>query len=284
VTKPSDFAPDRVFEVEQPPHSNTQDITQQIWIARLIGFFLLGLALLSLGLTSGFGTAAFFVSTAVLITYSMYVFLAEGRVRRITLGLEKRLRLGLLVHNMELENMAMQDDLTQLFNRRYFFDRLDRELETARAFKRPLSVIICDLNSMKQVNDTYGHRTGDALLSAFGRFLLDQTRASDVPARIGGDEFAIILPDTTERSAQTLRGRLAQKLESVDLIDENDLQLRASASFGVAAYPDAGDTVDIIIQKADADMYAHKNDQRTQARPTVAAPNLRLDEAQPRSA
>lgn len=284
MTKPSDFAPGRVFEVEHAPHSSARDVTLQIWLARVIGFFLLCLAMLALGLTTGFGTLAFFTSAAILITYSAYIFLSEGRVRRITLALEKRLRLGLLVHNMELENMAMQDDLTQLFNRRYFFDRLDRELETARAFKRPLSVIICDLNSMKAVNDSYGHRAGDALLAAFGRFLLDHTRASDVPARIGGDEFAIILPDTSERSAHMLRNRLAQKLEDADIVDEGDLRLKASASFGIATFPDAGATVDDLIQKADAEMYAHKNEQRNgESRNGVSVrPALRLEgDAQP---
>ena len=284
VTKPSDFTPDRVFEVDQPPQPISRTVRRQIWLARLIAFGLLVAGVGVLGVASGFGTPAFFVSASVLVVFSAYVFLAEARVRRISLSLEKRLRLGLLVHNMELENMAMQDDLTQLFNRRYFFDRMDRELETARAFKRPLSVILCDLDAMKQVNDTYGHRAGDSLLAAFGRFLLDSTRASDVPARVGGDEFAIILPDTSEKSAQILKGRLAQRLESTDLIDEDTVSMKASASFGVASYPDMGDTVDALIQRADADMYAEKGDRRKPQRETVtsaAARRLENPDAQP---
>jgi hypothetical protein len=100
--------------------------------------------------TSG---GSFGVSAIVLVAFAGYVFVSERAARRMTVGLEKRLRLSLLVHNMELENMAMQDDLTQLFNRRYFFDRLERELETAKAFNRPLSVMVIDLDGMKQVND-----------------------------------------------------------------------------------------------------------------------------------
>jgi len=283
VTKPSDFTPDRVFEVDQPPQAAaSHTVGRQIWLARLIALGLLLGGVGVLAVASGFGTPAFFVSASVLVVFSAYVFLAEARVRRISLSLEKRLRLGLLVHNMELENMAMQDDLTQLFNRRYFFDRLDRELETARAFKRPLSVIVCDLDAMKAVNDTYGHRAGDSLLAAFGRFLLDSTRASDVPARVGGDEFAIILPDTSEKSAQILKGRLAQRLESTNLIDEDSVQMKASASFGVASYPEMGDTVDALIQRADADMYADKNGrQNSRQRETAPSAAARSTSAQP---
>jgi diguanylate cyclase (GGDEF)-like protein len=172
---------------------------------------------------------------------------------------------------MELENMAMQDDLTQLFNRRYLFERLERELETAKAFKRPLSVIVIDLDLMKQVNDNFGHRVGDELLSSFGRFLLDHTRASDVPARTGGDEFAIILPDTSDKAALALRGRLAKRLENIDLIERDSVNVKVTASFGVSSYPSSGDTVDEIMQKADIDMYTEKGMRKAKG-PQAPAP------------
>jgi diguanylate cyclase (GGDEF)-like protein len=217
------------------------------------------------------------VSAGVLVAFTTYVLIAETRTRRMSLNLEKRLRLGLLVHNMELENMAMQDDLTQLFNRRYLFDRLERELDTAKAFKRPLSVIVVDLNQMKAVNDTYGHRAGDEMLAAFGKFLLDHTRASDVPARIGGDEFAIILPDTNERAAHNLKVRLVKRLEAVNMIDRDGLRLVASASFGVAGYPATGETVDDLMNQADADMYAEKR--RTKRAQITPRASLLLENA-----
>ena len=266
MTKPSDFTPDRVLEVEeQPEQPDTSHVTRQIWISRVVGLGLLATALVVIAAFSGFATEVFFVNSAILISFTTYVVIAETRSRRSAVNMEKRLRLGLLVHNMQLENMAMQDDLTQLFNRRYFFERLERELETAKAFKRPLSVIVTDLDSMKYVNDNFGHRIGDDLLSGFGRFLLDQTRASDVPARIGGDEFAIILPDTSDRAAVGLKDRLARRLENTDMVDRGDIQLKAAASFGVASYPGGGDSVDEIMQRADVDMYAHKATRKGQA-------------------
>jgi len=219
--------------------------------------FLLG-SIAVLAASAGFGSSTFWIATIVLVAFASYVFLAERRARKLTVALEKRLRLGLLVHNMELENMAMQDDLTQLFNRRYLFERLEREMDTARAFKRPLSLMVIDLDGMKLVNDGYGHRVGDELLQSFGRFLLEATRASDVPARTGGDEFAIILPDTSDKSAMALKERLARKLADVDLLDDA-VRVRVTASFGVATFPHAGDSVDAVIQRADMDMYADKN-------------------------
>ena len=248
-----------MIEVEQPGHPDTRSLTRHIWATRLVGIVLLVTALGVISTTGGFGTSNFFVNSIALVAFAAYVFIAETRARRIAVNLEKRLRLGLLVHNMELENMAMQDDLTQLFNRRYLFERLERELETAKAFKRPLSVIVVDLDLMKQVNDNFGHRVGDELLASFGRFLLDHTRASDVPARTGGDEFAIILPDTSDKAALALRGRLLKRMENIDLIERENVNIKVTASFGVASYPTSADTVDEIMQKADVDMYNEKS-------------------------
>jgi len=262
LTKPSDFTPDRVIEMADPAptdHPDSSSLARHVLLARFLGVILLVSAIGTLAVTVGFPSANFFVSAVVLVSFASYVFVSESRVRKLTVSLEKRLRLGLLVHNMELENMAMQDDLTQLFNRRYLFERLERELETAKAFKRPLSLIVIDLNSMKFVNDNYGHRVGDQLLTAFGRFLLDYTRASDVPARTGGDEFAIILPDTSDKAAQTLKARLAKRLEALDLVDDENLRVKVTASFGVSGYPRGGESVDEIIARADEDMYADKS-------------------------
>ena len=257
MSTPSDYTAERLIEVDQPVQPDMRSLTRQIWVSRAVSCVLLFVALGIIGATTG-GGSNFIIGAAAVIAFAAYVFIAETRARKTAVDLEKHLRLGLLVHNMELENMAMQDDLTQLFNRRYLFERLERELQTAKAFQRPLSLIVIDLDSMKLVNDNFGHRFGDELLTAFGRFLLEQTRASDVSARTGGDEFAIILPDTSDKAAVALRGRLMHRLEEIDLIEPDNAKIKVTASFGVASYPRDGDNVDAIMQRADLDMYAEK--------------------------
>jgi diguanylate cyclase (GGDEF)-like protein len=242
----------------------TQELNRHVWLLRVTGAVLLigGWLLVSL---PDFGSAYLLVNTLVLGTLGAYAFLAASHGRRISVNLEKSLRLSLLIHNVELENLAMRDDLTQLFNRRYLFERLERELETSKGFERPIAVVIIDLDCMKDVNDTFGHTVGDKLLAGFGRFLLDQARGSDVPGRIGGDEFAIILPDTTEQGAEIVITRLVAALEKADLRGDEDVSRALSASFGSSGYPWGGDTVDSIVHLADASMYAHKRLQKAEA-------------------
>ncbi|HUF53263.1 MAG TPA: GGDEF domain-containing protein [Dehalococcoidia bacterium] len=269
MTKPSDFTPERVLEMQQPLPPESANPERRAWIYRAIGGTLMIGVWLLVVVRHSIGDADFAIGTAALLGIATYSFIFSARSRKLAVQAEKRLRLGLLVHNMELANMAMQDDLTQLFNRRYFFERLERELETANAFKRPLSVILLDLDEMKAVNDNYGHRVGDKLLRNFGKFLLEHTRGSDVPARVGGDEFAIILPDTPIVEAKKLQERLADKLAKLDIIDSDDATFRVHASLGYAGFPETASSVDELIQQADAAMYAAKHDHKGIGRSSI---------------
>ncbi len=264
MTKPSDFTPERVLEIQGGPQADEKKNTnREVWLFRFAGAGLLLASWATLVTQHGFGSPTFLIETIALAGLGAFAFVAASRTVRMAVNTEKRLRLDLLVHNMELEKMAMQDDLTQLFNRHYFFERLERELETAKAFQRPLSVISMDLDGLKEINDTHGHRAGDEVLQNVGRFLLGQIRASDIPARIAGDEFAIIMPDTPAAGAETLMTRLEKRLASLNIVDRNELTLTVRASLGCATYPDAGETVDEVIQQADAAMHAQKNERRT---------------------
>lgn len=258
MSNPSDFSPSEVIDARSSNRNGRAD-TQNPWPLRIGGLVLLivGWALIAL---PEFGSTRFLISTAVLAILGGYALFASTRSRRIAVTLEKKLRLDLLVHNVELQDRAMRDDLTQLFNRRYFFERLERELQNANGFGRPLGVAIIDLDSMKQINDTYGHRSGDRLLAAFGKFLLKQTRASDVAARIGGDEFAIILADADKNEAEVMVERLEAALDKADLMDGEASSFRVVASVGLAGFPWSAETTDELVRQADASMSAKKHE------------------------
>ncbi len=242
-------------------------VNRNAWLMRCLGAALL-IAAWAYFTLPHFGSPRFFLDTLVLTALGAYFFFVAYNARRDTMILEKRLRLGLIMRNMELEGMATRDSLTHLFNRRHLFERFERELETARGFQRPLSVLVIDLNGMKEINETHGHRVGDKVLAGFGRFLAEQARASDVPARIGGDEFAVILPDTPEQAARSAANRLLQALDKTAVLEENDFAVRLTASIGVSGYPWAADTVDEIMHLADKAMHAQKREHKA---PVAAA-------------
>ncbi len=259
MTKPSDFTPERVLEVQGGSVANeTKHANRETWLFRFAGVFLLLASWAIVSTQHTVGSASFLIETIVLAGLGVFGFLAAARAVRIAVNMEKRLRLSLLVHNMELEKLAMQDDLTQLFNRKYFFERLEREMETAQAFQRPLSIIVMDLDGLRKINDTHGRSAGDEVLQSVGRFLAGHTRASDIPARIAGDEFAVIMPDTPAAQAETLTTRLEKRLASLNIVDRNELTLTVRASLGTATYPDTGQTVREVLQLADAAMLAQK--------------------------
>jgi diguanylate cyclase (GGDEF)-like protein len=182
---------------------------------------------------------------------------------------QRRYQARLFVRNLELQDMAMRDDLTQLFNRRYFYSRLERELEQARNFHRPLAVVVLDVDRLKEVNDSYGHKAGDLLLATLGKLLVKHTRTCDLPARIGGDEFGIVMPETNKSAAFAVASRLQESLESASVFEESGKRLKLAISLGVSGYPWGGDDVDAIVQWADAHMYAAKVVRRSE---TKAAP------------
>ena len=256
MTKPSDFSPAAALELKNSVEA--KESRRARWLLRAVGVSVLTLGWAAVSLRD-FGAGAFIVDTVVFIAMALYAFTAAAVSRSHAVSEERKIRLRLLVHNMELENMSMRDELTQVFNRRYLFDRLERELDTARGFQRPLAYIAIELRSLAHLNDTYGYEVGDQVLAAFGRFLMDCTRASDIPARVSGNKFGVILPDTSKRGAYTMLERFAQSLSTASLMEDDRLDGALVVSFGVSGYPWGAEGAGAIVRQAEIAMDAEPN-------------------------
>jgi diguanylate cyclase (GGDEF)-like protein/PAS domain S-box-containing protein len=155
------------------------------------------------------------------------------------------------------EHEAMHDPLTGLPNRRLLSAQLDRALSDAHAQGRSLTVMLIDLNRFKELNDTLGHAAGDQLLREIRPRLIDASAEAELVARIGGDEFAVILrPGCGAADAERIAERLRVALD--EPFDVQGLTLRVGASVGIAVYPDQAEDADTLLQRADVAMYSAK--------------------------
>ncbi len=152
------------------------------------------------------------------------------------------------------EWMASHDALSELHNTRGFRAEAARELARARRYQRPLTVAYVDLDGFKQVNDQHGHAEGDAVLRAVARVLTESVRSVDVLARVGGDEFALLLPETDAAGAQVLLERLRGRVEA----RMRERNLSVTASIGGTSYAVPPSDVSEMLKQADAQMYGVK--------------------------
>ncbi len=157
----------------------------------------------------------------------------------------------------QLVEAAVIDTLTGLTNRRGFDRRLAEEVARARRYDTPLSLVMMDLDSFKDINDKYGHATGDALLRAVGVLLNAELRTADVAVRFGGDEFALILPNTPKTDAWAVAEKIRTSIAQLGIYAEDGTCVRTSSSMGIAAvserilHPaDLMDTADKALYRA----------------------------------
>lgn len=155
-----------------------------------------------------------------------------------------------------LQHQALHDTLTGLPNRALFHDRLRHALEHAGRGGEGFAVLVMDLDSFKDVNDTLGHQYGDALLHELGRRLHGCVRASETVARLGGDEFGFLLGGAGEKEADALVQRVQRAL--ADPFTVHEIPIEVEASIGIAFHPEHGDSVDQLVQRADVAMYGAK--------------------------
>lgn len=180
---------------------------------------------------------AVIASTAGYITLSLYFELEQSR--------------------QEIHTLANTDDLTQTFNRRYFFELAERELERSRRNGHSLAIILFDIDDFKRVNDKYGHLAGDFVLHETCQACKGIVRLYDVFARFGGEEFIFLLPDTDEERAKAMAERLRYLISEREVI-YNEMDIHITISVGIAIFDPRKDTLDDVINRADSALYQAK--------------------------
>jgi diguanylate cyclase (GGDEF)-like protein len=244
------------------------------WLLRIAGVTCaVGGAAAVIGADIALGRVLFcIVAAAVFLALFLLSTALAGLSRKAHVDVERRYRARLFIRNLELQDMAMRDDLTQLFNRRYFFERLRREVDRARSLQSPLAILILDVDQLKGVNDTYGHKAGDIALANLAKLVVRCVRTTDIPARLGGDEFGVIMPETDKDGAFSVAKRLQRALEVTPMYEENGASLRLNISLGVSGFPWGGDNVDEVVQWADTHMYAAKTSKKKDTNHVPSAP------------
>jgi diguanylate cyclase (GGDEF)-like protein len=173
----------------------------------------------------------------------------------------RRLTLELKAANEQLTLLAMTDPLTGAHNRRYFIDMLKNELPRARRYNRPACVIMFDIDRFKSINDSFGHDIGDQVIIEVVKISTDLLRKNDVFSRFGGEEFIILLPETTLELATTIAERLCAKIANTPIrIPQKNLVFTVSA--GVTQVEAHDDTLEEIIRRADTALYQAKQQGR----------------------
>ena len=174
--------------------------------------------------------------------------------------------------NAKLKETSFKDEVTGLYNRRFFSLRLEEEISRFRRFNHPVSVVVLDLDGFKSVNDEFGHAVGDETLRDIGQILMKHSRGINVVSRYGGDEFAVLLVETSKSGARLYADRIRQVVATFPYSHGK----RLTASFGVASLPDdEASTSEELFRAADEALYAAKRAGKNQV--VAAGPGQKVD-------
>lgn len=186
-------------------------------------------------------------------------FQSEEVLARVATHLEiRRLILELESKNVELERLAIMDPLTNIYNRRFFFETAEKEFERTKRYTNPLALILFDIDHFKQVNDTHGHLVGDQVLINLAKLCRETIRTVDILARYGGEEFILLMPDTPLKAAENAAERLREMVAKTNLTD-NQIDLTVTISLGVNNWDGTGELdLTAFIDQADQALYQSK--------------------------
>jgi diguanylate cyclase (GGDEF)-like protein len=200
-----------------------------------------------------------------------------GLVRLVACSTEQSVEVvDLRARQVELEQQAMTDSVTELPNHRALVSRLTEEVERAKRFKQPLSVCFIDVDAFKQINDSLGHQMGDGALKEIGSMLRANARQIDIVARYGGEEFVILLPGTWTDDALLFAERLREAIAITVIRPQPEVEIRLSVSIGVAGLPEHADDRESLLKRADDAVYVAKRSGRNQVHlydPRIAVGN-----------
>lgn len=184
------------------------------------------------------------------------VDIAAAMAKQVSVALDN----AQLIH--ELENLATTDSLTRLHNRRHFLERAEAEFERSRRYQRPLSIFLLDADHFKEINDTYGHETGDQALRLLASICRQNLRQLDVIGRYGGEEFVVFLPETSMAKAMEVAERLRAGVEEIKIDVAGGGSARITVSIGVATATSQTDSIAALINEADRALYEAKRSGR----------------------
>ena len=243
------------------------------FLFRLIPALLLtvGSILLYIFLKTGLSSGIVLVT---MVSYGLVNFLGllvSARLYRAR-RTEYRSHLAEQAAQAKIARLAMQDDLTGIANRRYFYRQAEAEFAHYQRAKQPLALLMLDLDHFKRINDQYGHGVGDAVLIRFAQYVLTQIRQEDLLGRVGGEEFAILLRDTTISQAVAIGERIREGVAQLPIFG-GDAADRFTVSTGIATADDADASFDVLFGRADKALYRAKQEGRN--RVAIAASALR---------
>jgi diguanylate cyclase (GGDEF)-like protein len=235
----------------------------ELWVIVTLAGILVSVGLLAILFHAAFkqDTVHFEITVSRPLVIGLFVLLALLNTYLVTKRFEvRRLREQLIsstLQNQVIEQQSFTDPLTEIYNRRSLDRIAGQFISQARRRKSPLTMLMVDADSFKKINTRFGHLAGDFVLAEIGGILRASTRGSDAAIRYGGDEFLILLSDTTAEGAQIVVDRIQRRLADWNEADHLE-GFRVSLSIGVAEWRD-GQTLDEVLDGADQKMYENKN-------------------------
>jgi diguanylate cyclase (GGDEF)-like protein len=197
-------------------------------------------------------------SSGVLLVYRAEPFDEQERQIVEIFAAQVSLLIGQLNAREQIQGLADTDDLTGIANKRYFRRQLPQEIERARVYSLPLTLLMFDIDNFKEINDSFGHTIGDVVLSELCGAVRETLRPPDLFARFGGDEFAIILPHTDLGGACAVADRILQRVRMLAIPADDEGTIRCSISLGIAECRSADTTSAEVIRRADERLYDAK--------------------------